>query len=114
MSQRNSLRRCCCVWERGPCILLLLTCWAASGKPAAGLRAISSGHMANLRRADPLGSIRRQIAGNHLQEAERQAWQILSQDPDNAGALELLAEIRTHQRRYAEAESLVRRCLVLK
>jgi len=58
-------------------------------------------------------SISRLITQNRLDDAEKQLWNILSQQPDQVWALDLMAEIRTRQKRTPEAESLFRRVLTL-
>src|SRR5260370_23007914 len=58
-------------------------------------------------------SISRLITQNRLDDAEKQLWNILSQQPDQVWALDLMAEIRTRQKRTTEAESLFRRGLTL-
>src|SRR5713226_2294339 len=59
------------------------------------------------------GSISRLIGQNRLEEAEKQLWSLLSQQPDQAWALDLMAEIRMRQKRTPEAEALFRRALML-
>src|SRR5467141_2797042 len=61
----------------------------------------------------PRSSISRLITQNRLDDAEKQLWNILSQQPDQAWALDLMAEIRTRQKRAPEAEALFRRVLTL-
>ena len=58
-------------------------------------------------------SISRLIAQNRLDEAEKQLWSVLSQQPDQGWALDLMAEIRMRQKRTSEAEALFRRALTL-
>src|SRR5882762_647683 len=53
------------------------------------------------------------IAQNRLDDAEKQLWSVLSQQPDQVWALDLLAEIRARQKRTPEAEALFRRVLTL-
>src|SRR5712664_4193217 len=59
------------------------------------------------------GSISRLIGQNRLDDAEKQLWNILSQQPDQGWALDLMAEIRMRQKRTPEAEALFRRVLTL-
>src|SRR5260370_12552945 len=58
-------------------------------------------------------SISRLISQNRLDDAEKQLWNILSQQPDQVWALDLMAEIRARQKRTPEAEALFRRGLTL-
>jgi tetratricopeptide (TPR) repeat protein len=59
------------------------------------------------------GSISGLIAHNRLDDAEKQIWSVLSQQPDQGWALDLMAEIRMRQKRAPEAEALFRRALTL-
>src|SRR5467141_1861316 len=61
----------------------------------------------------PRSSISRLITQNRLDDAEKQLWNILSQQPDQVWALDLMAEIRMRQKRAPEAEALLRRALTL-
>src|SRR5206468_7874943 len=63
--------------------------------------------------SSPRGSISRLIAQNQLDDAEKQLWNILTQQPDQVWALDLMAEIRMRQKRTPEAEALLRRALSL-
>ncbi len=58
-------------------------------------------------------SISRLITQNRLDDAEKQLWSVLSQQPDQVWALDLMAEIRMRQKRTPEAEALFRRVLTL-
>src|SRR5256884_2187006 len=58
-------------------------------------------------------SISRLIGQDRLDEAEKQLWNVLSQEPDQVWALVLMAEIRVRQKRTPEAEALFRRALTL-
>src|SRR5260370_8468174 len=58
-------------------------------------------------------SISRLITQNRLDDAEKQLWSVLSQQPEQVWALDLMAEIRTRQKRAPEAEALFRRVLTL-
>src|SRR3989442_3309817 len=58
-------------------------------------------------------SISRLIARNRVDDAEKQLWSVLSQQPDQVWALDLMAEIRLRQKRTPEAEALLRRALTL-
>src|SRR6266849_9376748 len=59
------------------------------------------------------GSISGLISQNRLDDAEKQLWSVLSQQPDQGWALDLMAEIRMRQKRAPEAEALFRRALTL-
>jgi tetratricopeptide (TPR) repeat protein len=48
-----------------------------------------------------------------LDAAEALLWKVLTQHPDNAEALNLLASIRLQQKRFAESETLLRRATSL-
>jgi len=58
---------------------------------------------------------RQRIAGlirhDQLPAAEEQLWDVLSTHPDEPWALELMGEVRSRQKRNAEAEALFRRVL---
>jgi tetratricopeptide (TPR) repeat protein len=58
-------------------------------------------------------AISRLIGQNRLDEAEMQLWSVLSQQPDQGWALDLMAEIRMRQSRAPEAEALFRRALTV-
>src|SRR5712691_5932223 len=58
-------------------------------------------------------SISRLITQDRLDDAEKQLWSVLSQQPDQVWALDLMAEIRMRQKRTPEAEALLRRALSL-
>lgn len=51
------------------------------------------------------------IRHNQLPAAEQQLWDVLSARPDEVWALELMGEVRLHQKRNAEAEALFHRVL---
>jgi Flp pilus assembly protein TadD len=53
------------------------------------------------------------IQAGKLGDAEGQLWGVLTQHPDNAEALNLLGSIRLQQKRFAEAETLLRRAISL-
>src|SRR6266446_4585597 len=59
------------------------------------------------------GSISRLIGQNRLDDAEKQLWSVLLQQPDQGWALDLMAEIRMRQNRAPEAEALFLRALTL-
>jgi tetratricopeptide (TPR) repeat protein len=53
------------------------------------------------------------IQTGKLDEAEERLWEVLSRHPENAEALNLLGIIRLQQKRFAEAETLLRRAISL-
>jgi tetratricopeptide (TPR) repeat protein len=58
-----------------------------------------------------LAAARAAISSGKLENAETKLWSILSSDPNQAEALTLLGIVRGRQKRYAEAEALLRRAL---
>src|ERR1700694_4953315 len=54
-----------------------------------------------------------EISKGELGRAEEKLWTVLSSDPNQSEALTLLGIIRGRQKRYAEAEALLRRVLQL-
>src|SRR5438270_8643775 len=60
-----------------------------------------------------LATARKEVARGELDSAERTLWTLLSADPNQPEALTLLAIIRGRQKRYPEAEALLRRVLQL-
>jgi superkiller protein 3 len=61
----------------------------------------------------PLATARTEIARGELQSAEKTIWTVLSTDPNQPDALTLLGIIRGRQKRYSEAEALLRRVMQL-
>lgn len=53
------------------------------------------------------------VKAGKLPEAEAQLWDVLTRHPENAQALNLLGSIRLQQKRFAEAETLLRRAISL-
>jgi tetratricopeptide (TPR) repeat protein len=49
------------------------------------------------------------IQSGRLDEAEGLLWEVLTQHPENAEALNLLGSVRLQQKRFAESETLLRR-----
>jgi len=63
---------------------------------------------------DPaLLAAKKALARGELDQAEQQLWKVLSSNPDQSEALNLLGIIRGQQKRYPEAEALFRRVLQL-
>jgi tetratricopeptide (TPR) repeat protein len=56
---------------------------------------------------------KQELAKGNLQAAETAVWALLSTNPNDTQALTLLAQVRGHQQRLAEAESLLRRVVQL-
>jgi tetratricopeptide (TPR) repeat protein len=53
------------------------------------------------------------IQTGRLDDAEGRLWDVLTRHPENAEALSLLGSVRLQQRRFAEAETLLRRAISL-
>jgi tetratricopeptide (TPR) repeat protein len=60
-----------------------------------------------------VAAARAAISSGKLESAETTLWNVLASDPNQPEALTLLGIIRGRQKRYAEAESLLRRALEL-
>jgi tetratricopeptide (TPR) repeat protein len=54
------------------------------------------------------------IDHGQIDDAEKQLWEMITREPENAPAINLLAEIRVRQKRFPEAEALFKRVLALK
>ena len=63
--------------------------------------------------SSPLASAKQELAKGNLQVAETAVWTLLSTNPNDTQALTLLAQIRSNQQRFPEAESLLRRVIQL-
>src|SRR5258706_1302543 len=63
--------------------------------------------------ASSVATARPAISRGQLDSAESTLWSVLSTDPNQPEALTLLGIIRGRQKRYAEAEALLRRALQL-
>src|SRR5437660_8023013 len=63
--------------------------------------------------SSPIKTARGDVARGHLEGAEKNVWTVLSSDPNNLDALTLLGISRGRQKRYSEAEALLRRVLQL-
>jgi len=61
----------------------------------------------------PLVAAQKQLSQGDIQGAEAAVWQILSVNPNDKQALTLLAAIRVKQQQFPEAESLLRRVILL-
>ena len=86
-------------------ILLALCCQTGT--------ASAEGQARQSKTQSPVAEARAQIARGNLEEAERSLWTLLSTDPGNSEALTLLGIIRGRQKRYPEAEALLRRVIQL-
>lgn len=53
------------------------------------------------------------VERNQLDAAERQLWEIVTREPENAPAIRVLGTIRMLQKRFPEAEALFKRTLVI-
>jgi Flp pilus assembly protein TadD len=60
-----------------------------------------------------VGAAAKLIQAGKLNEAEGRLWEVLTRQPENAEALNLLGSIRLQQKRFAEAETLFRRAITL-
>jgi Flp pilus assembly protein TadD len=60
-----------------------------------------------------LGQIQKTVERGELEAAENQLWEILTAEPENAPAVNLLGKIRTLQNRFQEAEALFKRVLTI-
>ncbi|MEQ1352414.1 MAG: tetratricopeptide repeat protein [Candidatus Acidiferrum sp.] len=65
------------------------------------------------RKPATLNHIQQLVDRGQLADAERNLWELVSREPQNAAAINLLGAIRLQQRRYPEAEALFKRSLVL-
>jgi len=54
------------------------------------------------------------IDHGQVDAAEKQLWEIITREPENASAINLLGAIRTRQKRFPEAEALFKRVLAIK
>src|SRR5690348_11490519 len=61
----------------------------------------------------PVAVAEAEIAAGKLDRAEQTLWAVLSADPNKPDALILLGIIRGRQKRYPEAEALLRRAIQL-
>src|SRR5260370_32989900 len=53
------------------------------------------------------------IDRGQVDDAEKQLWEIITREPENVPAINLLGAIRTWQKRYPEAEALFKRVLAI-
>ena len=65
------------------------------------------------RKPATLTQIQQLVDRSQLADAERNLWELVGREPQNAGAINLLGVIRLQQRRYPEAEALFKRSLAL-
>lgn len=63
--------------------------------------------------ASPIAVAKSEISRGQLEDAETNLWNVLASDPNQPEALTLLGIIRERQKRYQEAEALLRRVLQL-
>jgi tetratricopeptide (TPR) repeat protein len=91
---------------RNPFLLLLLTfAVALSAAKVADPQAAKS--------SVRLIQIQKTIERGELDAAEKQLWEIVTAEPENAPAINLLGRIRTQQKRFPEAEALFKRVLAI-
>lgn len=55
----------------------------------------------------------RLVKQGRFDAAERQLWDVLAQEPENTGAINLLGNIRVRQERFSEAEALFKRAITI-
>ena len=55
--------------------------------------------------------IQRLVEQGQIDVAEKQVWDVVSSDPENAAAIDLLGVIRVKQKRFPEAEALLKRAI---
>jgi Flp pilus assembly protein TadD len=60
-----------------------------------------------------LSQIQKTVERGELEAAEKQLWEIVTGEPENAPAINLLGKIRTQQKRFQEAEALFKRVLAI-
>jgi tetratricopeptide (TPR) repeat protein len=60
-----------------------------------------------------LSQIQRAVERGELETAEKQLWEIVTAEPENARAINLLGKIRMQQKRFPEAEALFKRVLAI-
>jgi Flp pilus assembly protein TadD len=60
-----------------------------------------------------LSQIQKAVERGELEAAEKQLWEIVTAEPENALAINLLGRIRTQQKRFPEAEALFKRVLAI-
>src|SRR5712671_1917106 len=87
-------------------VVLLAGCTALCATSAFPQKASTSS-------PSPVAAARAEISRGQLETAENALWGVLSTDPNHPEALTLLGIIRGRQKRYPEAEALLRRALQL-
>ena len=60
-----------------------------------------------------LSQIQKAVGRGELDAAEKQLWEIVTAEPENAPAINLLGRIRMQQKRFPEAEALFKRVLAI-
>ena len=60
-----------------------------------------------------LSRIQKAVERGEVEAAEEQLWEIVTAEPENAPAINLLGRIRTQQKRFPEAEALFKRVLAI-
>jgi Flp pilus assembly protein TadD len=89
-------------------LLVLIAAWAALAFSAA-IRATpqSATSAANLKQIQSL------VDSGKIDVADKQLWEIVTREPENAPAINLLGMIRMRQERFPEAEALFKRALAI-
>ncbi len=87
-------------------LILMAAAIASSATAFAAPQATNSSQ--NIKRIQYL------IDHGQVDAAEKQLWEIITREPENAPAIDLLGAIRTRQKRFLEAEALFKRVLAIK
>src|SRR5258708_22464960 len=80
---------------------------------AISMVAISSAVTQETGTSARLKQIQSLVDRGQVDAAEKQLWEIVVREPQNASAINLLGAIRTKQKRFPEAEALFKRALVI-
>src|SRR6266576_199734 len=87
-------------------LILMAAAIASSATAFAAPQATNSSQ--NIKRIQYL------IDHGQVDAAEKQLWEIITREPENAPAIDLLGAIRTRQKRFLEAEAHFKRVLAIK
>ena len=87
-------------------LTLMAVAWAPPAAAFAAPQAATSSQ--NIKRIQYL------IDHGQVDAAEKQLWEMITSEPENAPAINLLGEIRSRQKRFPEAEALFKRVLAIK
>ena len=80
---------------------------------AVVLPSAKAGNSQTVRNSTRLAQIQKTIERGELDTAEKQLWEIVTAEPENAPAINLLGRIRIQQKRFPEAEALFKRVLAI-